>query len=226
MTGIWAHRGASQARPQNTIAAFVEARAQGADGVELDVRRSRDRALVIHHDAVLSDGRAIVDLDVGDLPVDVPLLDAVLDVCNDLVVNIEIKNVDVDPDHDPDEYLAGAVVDLLNERGGRDRTLISSFSLVTIDRVRSLDSDLATGYLASPRWDQANALARAVAGGHSAFHPHHLVVNEDLVRQAHDAGLAVNAWTVDEPDRIRWLVDAGVDAVITNVPVIARHALR
>ena len=226
MTVIWAHRGASQARPQNTIAAFVEARAQGADGVELDVRRSRDRALVIHHDAVLSDGRAIVDLDVGDLPVDVPLLDAVLDVCNDLVVNIEIKNVDVDPDHDPDEYLAGAVVDLLNERGGRDRTLISSFSLVTIDRVRSLDSDLATGYLASPRWDQANALARAVAGGHSAFHPHHLVVNEDLVRQAHDAGLAVNAWTVDEPDRIRWLVDAGVDAVITNVPVIARHALR
>lgn len=225
MTVIWAHRGASQARPENTIAAFAEAKAQGADGVELDVRRSRDRALVVHHDAVLPDGRAIVDLDAGELPDDVPLLDAVLDVCDGMVVNIEIKNVDVDPDHDPDEYLAGAVVDLLAGRGGRDEALISSFSLATIDRVRALDPDLATGYLASPRWDQGNALERALAGGHSAFHPHHLVVNADLVRRAHDAGLTVHAWTVDEPDRMRWLVEAGVDALITNVPDVARRTL-
>lgn len=226
MTVIWAHRGASQARPENTVEAFVEAKAQGADGVELDVRRGRDGALVIHHDAVLPDGRSIVDLGVGDLPDEVPLLGPVLDVCSDLVVNIEIKNVDVDPDHDPDEYLAGAVVDLLADRGGRDEVLISSFSLATIDRVRALDPAVATGYLASPRWDQANALERAVAAGHSAFHPHHLVVNDDLVRQAHDAGLTVNVWTVDDPDRMRWLVEVGVDAIITNVPDVARQTLR
>lgn len=225
MTVIWAHRGASQARPENTIEAFIEAKAQGADGVELDVRRGRDGALVVHHDAVLPGGRSIVDLGVGDLPGEVPLLGAVLDVCSDLVVNIEIKNVDVDPDHDPDEYLAGAVVDLLADRGGCDEVLISSFSLATIDRVRALDPDLATGYLASPRWDQANALERAVAAGHSAFHPYHLVVNDDLVRQAHDAGLTVNVWTVDEPDRMCWLVEVGVDAIITNVPDLARQTL-
>ncbi len=226
MTVIWAHRGASQARPENTIEAFLEAKAQGADGVELDVRRARDGALVIHHDAVLPDGRALVELSAGDLPGDVPLLGPVLDACSDLVVNIEIKNVDVDADHDPDEYLAGAVVDLLADRGGRDEVLISSFSLATIDRVRALAPDLATGYLASPRWDQGNALDRAIAAGHWAFHPHHLVVNDELVRRAHAAGLTVNAWTVDDPDRMRWLVEVGVDAVITNVPDVARQTLQ
>ena len=57
------------------------------------------------------------------------------------------------------------------------------------------------------------------------MHPHHAFVNEDFVRIAHDAGLAVNTWTCDEPERIRWLADLGVDAVITNIPDVALHAL-
>ena len=58
-----------------------------------------------------------------------------------------------------------------------------------------------------------------------AVHPHHAFVNEDLVRIAHDAGLAVNTWTVDDPERIRWLADLGVDGIITNVPDVALAAL-
>jgi glycerophosphoryl diester phosphodiesterase len=50
-------------------------------------------------------------------------------------------------------------------------------------------------------------------------------VNEDLVIAAHAAGLAVNTWTCDDPDRIRWLADLGVDAVVTNVPDVALTAL-
>ena len=65
----------------------------------------------------------------------------------------------------------------------------------------------------------------AIDGGHDAFHPYHLVVNAELVAAAHDAGLAVNTWTADEPDRIRWLADCGVDAIITNVPDVALAAL-
>ncbi len=226
MTAVWAHRGASVARRENTIEAFVEARALGAAGVELDVRRSADAGLVIHHDATLPDGRRIVDLQVDDLPAHVPLLDAALDACAGMVVNIEIKNVEVDPDHDPDEHLAAAVVDLVHERGATATVLVSSFSLATIDRVRALDDRIATGYLVSGRWDQPKALRRAVDGGHGAFHPPDLVVNPELVAAAHDAGLAVNVWTVDDPDRIRWLANScGVDAVITNVPDIALAAL-
>lgn len=231
MTAVWGHRGASTARQENTLAAFLEARAQGADGVELDVRRTRDGALVVHHDAALADGRLLVETDVADLPGHVSLLADALDSCAGMLVNIEVKNVEADPDFDPDELVASRVVALLADRNGPfphqvDDVIVSSFSLASIDRVIELDVDIRCGYLASPRWDQLSALARAADHGHAAFHPHHLVVNADLVDAAHDRGLAVHAWTVDEPDRVRWLAAAGVDAVITNVPDIALAALR
>jgi len=226
LTAIWAHRGASVARRENTIEAFAEARAQGAAGVELDVRRTADRAMAIHHDAALADGRLLVELPAAELPDHVPLLDAALDACHGMVVNIEIKNVEVDPDFDADQFLAQAVVDLVHERQATGDVLVSCFGLAAIDRVRTLDPAIPTGYLASARWDQMGALQRAIDGGHSAFHPYDLVVNAELVAAAHDAGIAVNVWTVDDPDRIRWLAsDCGVDAIITNVPDIALAAL-
>ena len=225
MADIWAHQGASRAKPANTLEAFREARAQGADGVELDVRRSRDGAMVVFHDATLPDGRAIFETDVADLPPGVPLLDAALDACEGMVVNIEIKNVPVDIDFDPDHLMAETVVALVDELGAHERVVVSCFNLDTIDRVRSLDPTVPTGYLTSARWDQVEALARAVEHGHGAFHPMDPVVNAELVRRAHDAGLRVLTWTVDDPDRMRWLVEeCGVDAFITNVPDVARRA--
>lgn len=228
LPGVWAHRGASAARPENTIDAFREAVRLGADGIELDVRRSAGTALVVHHDAVLGDGRPIATLAATDLPAHVPLLGPALDACDGLLVNVEIKNLEDEPDHDPSEYLAAAVAALVaerRERGVHDRVLVSSFSLATIDAVKEADPDIATGYLTSPRWDQDRALQRAIEHGHAAFHPHHLTVNADLVQRAHDAGLAVNTWTVDDPDRIRWLAGVGVDAVVTNAPDVALAAL-
>lgn len=226
LPAVWAHRGASAARRENTIDAFREAVRVGADGVELDVRRSADTALVVHHDAVLADGRAIVGLTAPELPPEVPLLDAVIDACDGLLVNIEIKNAEDDPDHDPTEYLATAVAALVADRDLYDRVLVSSFSLATIDRVAELDPDIRCGYLTSPRVDQHGALRQTIDHGHEAFHPHHLTVNAELVQHAHDAGLAVNTWTADDPDRIRWLAGIGVDAIVTNVPDVAIDALR
>lgn len=182
--------------------------------------------MAVHHDAALVDGRRLVDLPARDLPPEVPLLDAALDACAGMTVNIEIKNVEVDPDFDPDQFLAGAVVDLVHERDAAASVLVSCFGLAAIDRVRSLDPGIPTGYLASARWDQRHALQRAIDGRHSAFHPYDLVVNPELVAAAHDAGVAVNVWTVDDPDRIRWLAqECGVDAIITNVPDLALAAL-
>jgi glycerophosphoryl diester phosphodiesterase len=225
---VIAHRGASSQFAENTLDAFLGAVEQGADGVELDVRRTADGGLAVHHDEALGDGRLLVETDISDLPPSVMDLVGALDACAPLaVVNIEIKNWPEDRDFDPDERLAAAVVDLLARRGelGEGRALVSSFHLPTIDRVHELAPGLATGWLLGFVDAPHDLVAQAAERGHVAIHPHHAFVNEDLVRVAHDAGLAVNTWTCDEPERIRWLADQGVDAVITNEPATARRAL-
>lgn len=225
---VIAHRGASSAFPENTVAAFSGAVAMGADGVELDVRRTADGALAVSHDDTLPDGRVVVELRRSQLPGEVPVLAEALDACGSLsVVNIEIKNWPDDKDFDPSEAVADAVVALLEARDERhdSRHLISSFHLPTIDRVRELAPDLATAWLLGFVDDLGPLIDRAAAQGHSAVHPHHVFASEELVRRAHDLGLAVNVWTCDEPDRIRWLAEIGVDGVVTNEPDVALTAL-
>lgn len=225
---VIAHRGASTDFAENTLDAFLGAVDQGADGVELDVRRTLDGALAVSHDDVLPDGTVLMGTVLADLPSDVPDLAQALDACAPLsVVNVEIKNWPEDADFDPTEGLAAATVDLLEHRGelADGRVLVSSFHLATVDRVRELAPGLATGWLLGMVDQPGPLVDTAAAHGHAAVHPHHAFVNEDLVRRAHDAGLAVNTWTCDEPERIRWLESIGVDAVITNVPRVALEAL-
>jgi glycerophosphoryl diester phosphodiesterase len=225
---VIAHRGASADFAENTLDAFSGAVEQGADGVELDVRRTADGRLAIHHDDALGDGRVIVETPFDALPAAVPDLRAALEACAPLgVVNLEIKNWPEDRDFDPTERLAESVVELLAERGELDdgRILVSSFHLATIDRVRELAPGLSTGWLLGLVDGLHDLVARAADHGHGAVHPHHVFVNEDLVRAAHDAGVAVNTWTCNEPERIRWLAELGVDAVITDAPALALEAL-
>ena len=225
---VIAHRGASADFAENTLDAFSGAEEQGADGVELDVRRTADGLLAVSHDDTLPDGTVVVQVPFAALPASVTDLGHALDACAGLsVVNIEIKNWPEDKDFDPSERVAEAVVALLRERGELDdgRALVSSFHLATVDRVHELAPDLATGWLLGMVDAPHELVGRAAERGHTAVHPHHAFVNEDLVRLAHDAGLAVNTWTCDEPERIRWLGEIGVDAVVTNVPRVALQAL-
>lgn len=225
MTDVIAHRGASAAFPENTLAAFEGAQAMGADGVELDVRRTGDGRGLVHHDATLPDGRLLVDLDAGDLPDHVPHLRPALDACAGIMVNVEIKNVRIDPDFDPEESMAALVVDTLREAGRIDDVVVSSFGLACIDRVHQLEPSLRTAWLVVDRGDHAALIDRAAASGHRGIHPIAPMVDPAFVERAHAAGLFVNVWTVDDPDAIRRLAAMGVDGVVTNVPDVALEAL-
>src|SRR3954469_6795725 len=120
-----AHRGASRAARENTLAAFALAVTMGADMVELDVRRTADGALAVHHDAHLPGGPAVVNVAAADLPPYVPLLDEALDACSSVVVNVEIKNMPGEPDHDERGGAANAVVDVVRRRRLWDRVVVS-----------------------------------------------------------------------------------------------------
>ncbi|HEY3672753.1 MAG TPA: glycerophosphodiester phosphodiesterase [Acidimicrobiia bacterium] len=223
---VLAHRGANRLAPENTLPAMREAVDRGADGVELDVHRTADDALVVRHDAETPIGRLgeLTALELGRALPDVPTLAAVLDVCRGRLVNVEIK--------DPDPRAAEALVDLWAARSSAasddvptDDVLVSSFDLAVIDRVHTLAPDLPTGFL-SFGLDPHSALAIAVEHGHPAVHPDvWTLAGIDVaafVTRAHDLAVQVNVWTVNDAAQLELLRDAGVDAVITDAPELYR----
>ena len=224
MTVVIAHRGASADAPENTVEAFHLARDQGADWVELDARRTRDGRLAVHHDARLHAGTNLVEVDLERLPATVCDLSTALDACAGMRVNIEIKNVPGEPDHEPTELVAAGVVLEIQRRASHREVLVSSFNRATIDRVRRLDQAVPTAllFLGPPDDDPFALAADVAAGGHVALHPFDVAVDERMIAAAREHGLAVNVWTVDDPERIAALVDLGVDGICTNVPAVAR----
>lgn len=228
---ICAHRGASAAHPDNTISAFGGARAEGADWVELDVRITRDGALVVSHDATYADGRGVWATPGEDRPDGVLLLHTALDACAGMGVNVEIKNSPGDlgtVDGVPvarNLAVCEAVVALLAARTDGQEIVISSFDEDTLKRVRSLEPSFDTAYLVFDLLGDPGLPDRAAAAGDVAVNPWDPLVDGAFVRRCDALGLLVNSWTVDDPDRICELARMGVHSIITNQPANARAAL-
>lgn len=221
MTIVIAHRGASRAEQENTVAAFRTARAMGAAMVELDVRLLADGGLAVHHDAHLPDGRAVAELTRDDLPAHVPVLAQALAACEGMEVNVEIKNAVGEPGFDPTTDVAEQVAEVVRAEGAVDRVLVSSFDLPTAARARACGLASAWLVVRVP----GDALDTLAAHGLEALHPIDRFVTEDLVERCHAAGVRVNVWTVDDPDRMRTLASWGVDGICTNVPDVAAAVL-
>lgn len=215
-TAVYAHRGDTTSSTENTLEAFAEARRKGADGVELDVRRSADGALVVHHDAEVPGRGPIAALAVRDLPDYVPLLSEALAACHGMTVNVEIKNSPADPGYDPTEAISSAVASAVADSGESDHVLVSSFQVATLAALRAADPSLAVGLLVGWQADAGAALELASERRYQAIHPFLTQVDQALVERAHHAGLAVNVWTVNAPEDLERMAGLGVDAIITD----------
>jgi len=216
---VLAHRGASRAERENTVAAFQRAGAMGAQAVELDVRRTSDGVLVVHHNPHFHDHRLVAGTPLAEIPEYVPTLAAALDACAGMWVNVEIKNDPNEPDFDATESIADETIAHLLARGEDHRWLISCFRVETVDRCRSLAPQIRTAWLCDTV--PAGAAADMVARGHVALHPnvHHLT--RDAIAACHAVGVQVNTWTCDDPARMRELIEWGIDGICTNVPDVA-----
>jgi glycerophosphoryl diester phosphodiesterase len=219
MVQVMAHRGASRAARENTIDAFAQAGRFGADAVELDVRRTADGVLVVHHNPHLDDARVVAATEAEALPAHVPTLAAALDACAGMWVNVEIKNDPNEPDFDVSESIADATVAALLGRHDDARWLISSFRLETIDRCRSVAPSIRTAFLTVDVPDGTPAML--VERGHVALHPWVGALRAEHVRACHLAGVQVNTWTCDDPARMAELIGWGIDGICTNLPDVA-----
>jgi glycerophosphoryl diester phosphodiesterase len=236
---VLAHRGGAGPFRENTLEAFAAALAAGADGVELDVRQCADGALVVHHDPDVPGSGPIHECARHDLPAWVPTLDGALETLAGSMVNVEIKNVPTEAGYDPAQHIATDVATVLAGAALTRRStpgevpahvVVSSFWPDTIaavghaDRVaaRPVDRDWSAGgavplgLLVHPAFDAPSALDAAAGLLCAALHPHHSQVTTELVRHAHGLGVAVVSWTVNDPDDLDAVVDAGVDGVITD----------
>jgi glycerophosphoryl diester phosphodiesterase len=234
---VIAHRGASADAVENTLAAFRLARAQGADGVELDVMRCATGEVVVFHDddlarlgkraglvraTSLSELREVVlgnGLGGGER---IPLLDEVLEELGPLLVNIELKSQSL-----ADDGLASSVAAIVARHATGERALVSSFDPWLLARFRRRAPAVATGLLFAH--DQALPLRRAWPAPlvrPTALHPEAVLVDARQVRAWHARGYALNVWTVDEPAELRLLAALGVDGVITNRPKAARSVIK
>ncbi len=217
-----AHRGASISRPENTIEAFREARRLGADMVELDVRRTADGQLAVHHDPEIPGSGPLATLPARALADSIPTLDAALDACLPMAVNIEVKNAANEPDWDETRAVAAAVARTIVDRSLHGHVLVSSFDMGAIDRVRAIDPAIPTALLTL---NGDGAVDACVRHGHGAVHPFFPLATREFVADAHAHGITVNVWTVDGPDLMLELADAGVDGICTNDPELALRTL-
>lgn len=229
----FAHRGARQAAPENTLAAFAKALQLGADGIELDTLLSKDGVLVVCHNLEVdatSNGRGRVqDFSLSELrefdfggwfdPAfageKIPTLNEVFDLVGSrLLVNIEMKSVSLRGDG-----LATATAAFIKARNLYDQVIVSSFNPLALRRVHRLDPRIEIGLLYSP--DLPIYLRQAWllpwVKPH-ALHPEHTMVDAGYMAWAQRAGYDVNVWTVNEEAEMQRLLDLGVNSIITDAP--------
>lgn len=230
---VFAHRGGSALAPENTIAAFDNGLALGADGLELDVHLSRDGAVVVHHDRTLDRTTTlrgpVAERTVEELQrANVPTLAGVLARYRDSRIIIEMKV------NHPD--LAAATIDVIRRADAVDRVCLGSFGLRVLRAARALEPAMATsGAREEVRWALYRSwcqwpVARVAYGGYQVpeLAGRTRVVSPRFIAAAHGAGLAVQVWTVDTEEDARRLLGWGADALISDrpdviVPIVANR---
>ena len=228
---VFAHRGGGKIGPENTIVAFDRGLEAGADGLELDVRLSSDGVAVVHHDRLLdrttrATGPLAARTAAELAAFDVPTLRAVLERYPRRKLIVELKDASRD--------LARAVVDEVRRAGATEYVCLGSFSLAAMRAARAYDPRIATS---AARIEVRIALYRSwihLSPGRARYQVFQVpetsgttrVVSPRFIRLAHRAGMAVQVWTVDDPDDIRRLLEWRVDGIISDRPDVAAKVVR
>ncbi len=234
---IVGHRGAMGHAPENTFSSFDEGRHMGAEFVECDVHLSKDNEIIVMHDESVdrtTNGAGLIKnlklsqikkLDAGSWYSKkfkgerVPTLKELLEWARhktalnkyQMGVAIEIKN-------EPVNYpaMAEKLVQAVNEAGMGARVVVISFDHDVLKQIKKIDPKIATGILYSE--PLKNPIQRAIDVQADALFPRRTLITQSLVQKAHQKGLAVATWTVNEVPEMKRLLACKIDAIATNFP--------
>jgi len=221
---IFAHRGASNVAPENTLKAFNKAIELKADYIEFDVHQSKDGEIVIMHDGntLRTTGHfglikkmtlaELKELDCGEGEKILTLQELIKIAKGKVGLNCEIKA----------RGFAEKIIKILNEEDIVETTILSSFKHDILLRIKELDSQIKlasleptrTGWIKS--WFSRKLLNVAIENKFYAIHPFHKLVSLKFVYKAHKNNIKVFPWTVKSDSTIKRLIRVGVDGIIVN----------
>ena len=222
---LTAHRGASKFYPENTLSAFIGAKKEGADVIELDVQATKDNVIVVIHDSNLKrlmginkniwevDYDEIKDLDYGShfsnkySDEKIMLLTEVIDwaIINNMKLNIEIKPTGHEKNIEKD------VADIINDKEFVDNCVVTSGKYETISKVKKYNKDIKTIYVMSIAY--GDVLELKDVDGYSIESTN---ITRKLVKKIHKHNKEIYAWTVNSSSNITKMVKLGVDSIVTD----------
>jgi glycerophosphoryl diester phosphodiesterase len=215
-----AHRGDPVVERENTLPAFTAAVREGADMVELDLRRTRDGEIVVLHDATLTrlwgDERKVADLDlaavrgIGRGHARIPTFGEVLnDIDIPLMVDLNAPTVE------------GALYEV-RRAAATARALFVTGDVGALRHLRDLAPDARIGLTWVKQEPPPSTLLKEL--GAEFWNPMFTLITPDRVAEVHDMGLQVSTWTVDKRRHMARVVAAGVDAIVSNrIRQLRRH---
>ena len=234
---LYGHRGAPAHLPENTLAAFEKALADGANALELDVHPTADGHFVVAHDA---DGQRMAGVSerINESLLDqvrkwnvaagagsnlghhsIPTLSETLDAFPDVPMSIDLK-----PD---DPGAVAPLLDVVTRHGAEDRVTLASFSTRVVKEIRRLGypgrTTLSKSEVALLRF-LPGAIARRFVAGNAAHIPvTHSGIRLDgraFITRCRSLGLRVEYWVVDDPNEARRLLDLGATGIMSDDPAL------
>lgn len=221
----YAHRGASEYAPENTISSFYLGLLQGANGIETDIQKTKDGVLVLFHDDTLDrvsnkQGKLcdytweeLKDIEIyGSCSTGfydrIVTLKEFLEKFSQYDINfaIELKGADVEKE----------TLEMVKAFGIVNKTTFTSFNFQYIKRVKELDSSARVGWLTSSVDDETIKCLLEIGGEEIA--PKAEFVTEELMKKWRKAGLGVRAWGVFNIALMKKMCALGVDGMTVNFP--------
>lgn len=221
----YAHRGASEYAPENTLSSFYLGLLQGANGIETDVQKTKDGVLVLFHDDTLDrvsnkqgklcdytwdelkDAEIYGSCTTGFYDRIVTLREFLEKFSQyDIKFAIELKGADVE----------GETLEMVKEFGIMDKTTFTSFRYAYIQKIKGLDPAARVGWLTSSIADEAIESLLKISG--EEFAPEAELITEAFMEKCRNAGLGVRAWGVSNIALMKKMCALGVDGMTVNFP--------
>jgi len=226
---VFAHRGYLYNHPENTLSSFIQAVKKGANALEIDVVKTKDNKIICSHNYNLG-----IETDfsgnISELEYNfikqantahrlkkhkkehIPqLIDVLNNIPDEIKINIEIKTRSL-----ADIFIARGVVKTIKNNKIEHKVLVSSFNPLVLLYIKWLDKNIRTGFL----YDNPKFLYIKNIIHPDCLHPKESIVNKNLVKHSKERGLHINVWITNNKPAAEWLLNIGVDGIITDNPKI------